>query len=84
MRPLHNKVIVEQVQNSEVSAGGIIIGTKWQTDFCRVVAIGPDVEDVSVDDVILIDWSKAAKAGDQYVISEDNIVFVYEDFDIEA
>ena len=43
----------------------------------KVIAIGPDVDEVAIDDVVLLDWNKAIKSGDQYVITVDNIVFIY-------
>jgi co-chaperonin GroES (HSP10) len=77
MRPLHNKVIVERIQNNTVSSGGIILNRSEEPDRAKVIAIGPDVDEVAIDDVVLLDWNKAIKSGDQYVITVDNIVFIY-------
>jgi len=77
MKPLQNKVIVQQIENQSVSSGGIILNRSEEPDRARVVAVGPDVDEVSVDEVVLIDWNKAVKAGDFYVVTVDNIVFIY-------
>lgn len=79
MIPLHNKVIVQQIENQSVSSGGIILNRSEEPDRARVVAVGPDVDEVSVDEIVLIDWNKAVKAGDFHVVTVDNIVFVYEE-----
>lgn len=77
MKPLQNKVIVQRVQNQALSSGGIILNRSEEPDRAKVIAIGPDVDEVSVDDVVLLDWNKAIKSGDLYVITVDNIVFIY-------
>ena len=77
MQPLQNKVIVQRVENQAVSSGGIILNKSEEPDRAKVIAIGPDVDEVSVDDVVLLDWNKAVKAGDFHVITVDNIVFIY-------
>jgi co-chaperonin GroES (HSP10) len=77
MKPLQNKVIVQRVQNQAVSSGGIILNRSEEPDRAKVIAIGPDVDEVSVGDVVLLDWNKAIKSSDFYVITVDNIVFIY-------
>lgn len=77
MKPLQNKVIVQRVQNQALSSGGIILNRSEEPDRAKVIAIGPDIDEVSVDDVVLLDWNKAIKSGDFYVITVDNIVFIY-------
>jgi co-chaperonin GroES (HSP10) len=77
MKPLQNKVIVQRVQNQAVSSGGIILNRSEEPDRAKVIAIGPDVDEVSVGDVVLLDWNKAIKSDDFYVITVDNIVFIY-------
>jgi co-chaperonin GroES (HSP10) len=77
MKPLQNKVIVQRIQNQAVSSAGIILNRSEEPDRAKVIAIGPDIDEVSVDDVVLLDWNKAIKSGDFYVITVDNIVFIY-------
>ena len=77
MKPLQNKVIVQRIENQALSSGGIILNRSEEPDRAKVIAIGPDVDEVSVDDVVLLDWNKAIKTGDFHVITVDNIVFIY-------
>ena len=77
MRPLHNKVIVERIAGQNVTDSGIVLQRSNEVDRAKVIAIGPDVDEVSVDDIVLIDWNKAVKAGDNYVLTVDNIVLIY-------
>ena len=77
MRPLHNKVIVERIAGQTITDSGIVLQRSNEVDRAKVIAIGPDVDEVSVDDVVLIDWNKAVKAGDNYVLTVDNIVLIY-------
>lgn len=77
MRPLHNKVIVERIPGETTTSSGIVLQRSDEVDKAKVIAIGPDVEEVSVGDVVLLDWNKAVKAGDNFVITVDNIVLIY-------
>lgn len=80
MRPLGNKVIVERIEQTNTTASGIIIkGSTGEPDKARVISAGPDAKEVSEGDVVLLNWNAAQKSGDVYVITEDHIVFVYED-----
>jgi co-chaperonin GroES (HSP10) len=80
MRPLANKVLVERIEAEKVSAGGIVLQRTDGPDKAKILAVGPDVKEVAVGEVALINWNAATKAGDQqYIVPEDNIVFVYEE-----
>ena len=80
MRPLGNKVIVERVEHVNTTSSGIIIqGSTGEPDRARIIAAGPDAKEVSAGDVVLLNWNAAQKTGDVYVITEDHIVFVYEE-----
>ena len=80
MRPLHNKVLVERIAAEKISAGGIVLQRTDGPDKAKILAIGPDVKEVSVGEVALINWNMASKAQDEtFIISEDNIVLVFED-----
>lgn len=77
LKPLHNKVVIERIESSTMSSGGIIINRSGEPDRARVLAVGPDVDEVSVGDIVLLDWNKAVTSEDCYVITVDNIVFIY-------
>lgn len=80
MRPLHNKVIVDRLEQATTTSSGIIIkGSTGDPDKARVIAAGPDAKEVSEGDVVLLNWNAAQKSGDYYIITEDHIIFVYEE-----
>jgi co-chaperonin GroES (HSP10) len=77
--PLHNKVVVERIENQSVSSGGIILNRTEEPDRAKVIATGPKADEVFVGDVVLLDWNKAVKCGDYFVITVDNIIMIYGD-----
>ena len=79
MQPLQNKVIVERIEKELTTESGIVLQSGEGPDFARVTAIGPDVTEVAVGEKVLIDWNKAVKSGDIYVVAENNIIFVVEE-----
>jgi co-chaperonin GroES (HSP10) len=80
MRPLKNKVIVERVVQENTTSSGIIIkGSTGEPDKAKVISAGPDAKEVSTGDIVLLNWNAAVKSGDFYVVTEDNIIFVYEE-----
>jgi co-chaperonin GroES (HSP10) len=79
MKPLHNKVVIQRIENDKTSLSGIILTNSEEPDRAKVIAVGPEVTEVSVDDIVMLDWNKAIKFDDSYVITVDNIVFVYEE-----
>lgn len=80
MRPLHDKVLVERIPGETTTSSGIVLRTSEEPDRALIIDIGPEVKEVSVGEIVLLDWNKAIKtAGELYVIKEENIVFVYEE-----
>lgn len=79
MRPLHNRVIVEQIAAEKISAGGIVLQRSDGPDKAKVLAIGPEVKEVSIGDIVLLNWNAASKAGEHFIITEDQIVLVFEE-----
>lgn len=82
-RPTKKNVLIAQIARKTVSTGGIIIeGAKSVSDneTARVLAIGPEVTEVAVNDEVLVDWAKGSPItvnGDQrIVIKEEFIVAV--------
>jgi co-chaperonin GroES (HSP10) len=66
---LNDRILVAENKKEEKTSSGIIIeGARGVGDTAQatVLAIGPDVEEVKVGDVVLIEWSKASpvKVGD--------------------
>ena len=83
--PLKKKVLVAENKAEQTTDSGIILdGTTSNRNSKQgtVLAVGPDVTMVKVDDVIMLDWNKAqvVKIGDaqRVIVDEDNIVAVVE------
>jgi chaperonin GroES len=79
IKPLKNKVVVERVENVKTTASGIILRSSPEPDKAKVLAVGPDAEDVSVGDVVLLDWNAAVPIDNKYVVSSTSIVLIYGD-----
>lgn len=81
LRPLKDKIIVEQIAKETTTASGIVL-TQVDRDIQtegRVLAIGPDVRDVAINDRVIVDWSKSAKAGTYWIVKEEFIVAILEE-----
>ena len=79
MTPLKDNIIVERIEEENVRDSGIILQSKNGPDKCKVVAIGPEVTDVAINEIILVDWNKAKKIDDKtYVIGIENVVGVFD------
>ena len=46
MRPLKNKVLIERIPAEKISPGGIVLHRTDAQDKAKVLAIGPEVDDV--------------------------------------
>ena len=85
IKALGKKVIVELIEKETVSAGGIVLSRADTEEATRglVLAVGPEVVDVSVGDVILANWNKGQKMKmegfDAYVVTQDDVVLVFEE-----
>ena len=75
--PLKNKVVIERVEQTKTTSSGIILQRTEEPDRAKILAIGPEVEDVSVGDVVLLDWNAAMKIEDKYVAPVTSIVLIY-------
>ena len=84
VRPLKNKVLVAENKKESQTASGIILDDKGlgESKTGTVLAVGPDVTTVQVNDKILLDWSKASvvnvDGAQRVMLTEDNIVAVLE------
>jgi chaperonin GroES len=84
LKPIKNNVIVELIEKEKVTSSGIILKSADPAEVNKalVLAIGPDVTDVAVNDIVLPNWNKAAKTSldgqDFYVINQDEIVGVFD------
>lgn len=85
IRPIKSKVVIKENTSEVKSAGGLILemaNSVKSNQTATVLAVGPEVELVSVGDTILIDWNKAAIMsvdGEQVlIVDESNIICVLE------
>jgi co-chaperonin GroES (HSP10) len=80
--PLKDRVLVAENKSENTTESGIVLqGAGFdQSKTGTVLAIGPDVTDVKVGDVIYLEWNKAAvvKIGDaqRVMVKQENIVAV--------
>jgi len=81
--PLKDKVLVAENRKENTTASGIVIegaGGLGESKTGTVLAIGPDVKDVKVGDVIYLEWNKAQvvpiDGAQRVMIKEENIVAV--------
>lgn len=81
--PLKDKVLVAENKKENTTASGIVIegaGGLGESKTGTVLAIGPDVKDVKVGDVIYLEWNKAQvvtiDGAQRVMIKEENIVAV--------
>ena len=79
MRPLHNKVLIERQAAERITSGGIVLQSSEGPDRGKVLAVGPDAKEVQVGEVVLLNWNAAVKAGDNYIVPQDQIVLVFEE-----
>ena len=85
IKPMNDRVLVAENKKDNKTESGIILeGTRGtaETAQATVLAVGPNVTEVKVGDVIIIDWSKASpvKVGDaqRAMIKEEFIFAVVE------
>ena len=82
--PIRDKVAVISLKSDKKTETGIILTGDVNSDTkkAKVIAIGPEVTDVAVNDVLLINWDKTAvtKLMDipVYVLKQEDIIAVIE------
>lgn len=80
LRPLKDNLIVEKQEKELKTETGIVLTRSDEADKAVVVAVGPEVEGVSVGDVLLINWQKAPLIEkSQYKVSLEDVIAVFED-----
>jgi chaperonin GroES len=77
IKPLHDKVLIERLENVKETASGIILKHSEEPDRAKVLAIGPEVTDVQVGEVVQPDWGKAVKAGEYFIVKIQDIAYIY-------
>jgi co-chaperonin GroES (HSP10) len=78
MQPTRDNIIVERLDKELSTASGIILKSSDEPDKAKVISIGPKVNEVNVDDVVLVNWNKATKIQDEtYVLPITEVVWIY-------
>ena len=84
-KPLGKKVLIAEIKRESTTSSGIIIEGKdagGDSRSGKVLAVGPEVTSVSVDDKVLLEWNKAAvvsiDGAQRVVVLEEHIVAVLE------
>ena len=84
IRPLKNQVLIAQNAKEKATESGIILGDKGTGDIVHatVLAIGPEVTEVKVGDVIIPEWAKSSvvkiDGAQRAMIKEEFIIAVVE------
>ena len=77
IKPLHDKVLIERLENVKETASGIILRHSEEPDRARVLAVGPDVTEVQVGDIVQPDWGKTVGVQDYFVTKIEDIAYIY-------
>ena len=79
LTPLRKNVIIERLEKDMRTASGIILQRNDEADKAKVIAIGNEVTDVMIDDVVLINWNDAKRINDTtFRIEESSIIAVFD------
>lgn len=85
IKPIRNKIVVEEIDVETQHASGLILTSKVTGEIKRakVLAIGNEVQEVKVGDVIIVDWQLASKTQYEskivFVLKEENVIAVFEE-----
>ena len=79
IQPLKNNLAVVRIKTKAQTESGIILtsAATIEIDKAQIVAIGPDVVGLAIDDLVLVDWNKAKGTTldgiPTYVLNEDDV-----------
>ena len=85
LRPIKKNIIVKIIEKERVTKSGIILKSADPAEVNRaeVIAIGSDVTLIEVGQQILPNWNQARPSKfdneDFFVVSEDDVVLIFED-----
>ena len=79
-RPTGRNVLIERVAAQKATSSGIILKSAEEPDKAKIIAIGPEIDEVAVDEVAVVNWNAATKVEDElYIVPIDHIVLIFED-----
>jgi len=79
-KPLGDRLLIQRVEEANTTASGIIIpdNAKEKPSKGKVIAIGNEVEDISVDDTVVFgkySGNEISLDGEEYLIMESSDIF---------
>ncbi len=79
MYPTRNNVLVKKIPSSKETESGIILRSSDEPDRGMVEQIGPDISEVSIGDIVILNWNKATHTeSDLYIVSVEEIIMIIE------
>ena len=79
-RPTGKNVLVERIAAQKETSSGIILKSAEEPDKAKILAIGPEIDEVAVNEVAVVNWNAATKVQDElYIINIDHVILVIED-----
>lgn len=77
MKPLKSNILVNRIAPDLTTSSGIILKSAIESDKACVVSIGPDATEVSVGDVVMLDWNNSTDIGNnQYIVNQKDIILI--------
>ena len=83
LRATGTRVLIERLEASTTTAGGIVLQSATEAPKAKILSIGPQVkEDLAEGNIIVVDWSKVGvfnfENQKQYMVDESTILAVLE------
>ena len=83
LRATGTRILIEKMEASTTTAGGIVLQSATEAPKARILSVGPQVkEDVVAGNIIVVDWSKVGvfnfENEKQYVVDESTVLAVLE------
>jgi chaperonin GroES len=80
IKPLHDKILIERLETIKETSSGIILRHSEEPDKAKVLAVGPDVNEVQVGDTVQPDWGKTVKSESSektFLVKIEDIAYIY-------
>ena len=78
MKPTQSNILIERIAGSTETSSGIILKSTLEQDKGKVISIGPDVNEVSIGDIVFLNWNAATKVdNERYIVPISDVVFIY-------
>jgi len=83
LKAVGTTMVIERIAGTKSTQSGIILQREQERPNARVLSVGPQVkEDVSVGDIIVVDWSKCGQfehdSRTYHIVDESTVLAVLE------